>query len=367
MAQLPAPLSDVQPLSSEHRYIADVVRIGFPVRAARSYLNRHLGNSVSIRLVEVGRGEEVGQVREAEVHSKDGRAIVRIQTRRLLPDGSVASFFAPRELVSVHTAIETDDGSPVYPLRSGDRIVLHVPVRSYLRFLPGIYRGSTPLARRDITRASERDQRQLSMKDESSQSRTGGSEADQFQRFLFIFQHMMTTVLDKIDHLPSLTNPLTIDAKFLPWLASWVNFHLDAALPLHQQRELVRRAIRLQRMRGTKAGVSEMVQILTSTPVRLIERQPPKACVVGRMTLAGGSTVEHRFHRREPTPCYLLSSNRQPMSFFVILLEPQRRFRERFGERAGNILRRISHIVSREMPANVVFTIQFSDQSTPGK
>ena len=44
------------------------------------------------------------------------------------------------------------------------------------------------------------------------------------------------------------------------------------------QRELVRRSIRLNRMRGTKAGVSEMIRILTSTPVH-IEEEPNRKLV----------------------------------------------------------------------------------------
>ena len=63
-------------------------------------------------------------------------------------------------------------------------------------------------------------------------------------------------------------DPLTADAKFLPWLASWVGFQLDESLPVHQQRELVRRAIRLMRTRGTRLGIEEMVRVLTSAPVR---------------------------------------------------------------------------------------------------
>ena len=41
----------------EYKYIEDVVRIGYPIRAARTYLRRHLGNKIQIRLVEV-KGEK---------------------------------------------------------------------------------------------------------------------------------------------------------------------------------------------------------------------------------------------------------------------------------------------------------------------
>ena len=122
----------------------------------------------------------------------------------------------------------------------------------------------------------EREQRQLALRNQVTTSRVNVDEADQFQRFLFLFQHIMTSVIDRVDEMPDLTDPLRVHRKFLPWLSSWVNFPLDESLPLHMQRELVRRSIRLNRMRGTKAGLSEMIRILTSTPVHIEERPNPK-------------------------------------------------------------------------------------------
>ena len=115
-------------------------------------------------------------------------------------------------------------------------------------------------------------------------------------------------------------------------------------------------------MRGTNAGVSEMVRILTSSPVQIIERTKPRPCALGQMTLSGGKTIDSRFLRREPPGSYLVSPNRQNMAFFVIRLESMKTFHKRFGERATDIIRQITQIVTREMPAHVVFTIQFEDE-----
>ena len=106
-----------------------------------------------------------------------------------------------------------------------------------------------------------------------------------FNAFYFLFQHVMTSVIDRVDEMPDLTDPLRVHRKFLPWLSSWVNFPLDESLPLHMQRELVRRSIRLNRMRGTKAGLSEMIRILTSTPVHIEERAKAKSLCVGSVDL----------------------------------------------------------------------------------
>src|SRR6056300_1310301 len=129
-------------VASEHRSIADVVRTSYPIRSARTYIRRHLGNPIQIQLVEIVRGEEQGCVRMAEIVSADGGPRVFIRLVKTLPDGTPASFFAPKELVQSRVQIESEDGDSVPALRTRDKIILHVPVHSYLRFLPNLYRAN---------------------------------------------------------------------------------------------------------------------------------------------------------------------------------------------------------------------------------
>jgi len=290
-----------------------------------------------------------------------GGARVHVRAERTLPDGSPASHFTPEELIQVNATVSTADNSEVPPLRSRDRILLHVPVRSYLRFLPGIYQGSTPAVRQDADPVWEDSQRQYGGAGRRQLTTAADPSADAFRRFLLLFQHMMTSVTERIDRLPSLTDPLLADPNFLPWISSWVSFELDESLPLHQQRELVRRSIRLHRTRGTREGIEEMIRVLTSAPVEVNEREKPFPCVLGAMTLAGGRTVEERFLRDEPAGHYLLKEGRAKTTFFVLTLESRDLFRRRFGGRAAAVLRRISQIVTREKPAHVTFTTRFDD------
>ena len=94
----------------DYRYLEDVVRVGYPVRAARTYLNRHLGNPVGYRLVEAERGETVGEVREISVVSKGAAETVHIRAVRTLPDGTPATYFAPGDLVETRAKVETETG-----------------------------------------------------------------------------------------------------------------------------------------------------------------------------------------------------------------------------------------------------------------
>ncbi len=360
-AGLPARVSEAAWSSErdDYRYLEEVVRIAYPVRDGRLFLARHLGNPVGYRLVEARRGEAVGCVREAEILSASGGPTVRIRSLRTLPDGTPATYFAPEDLVETRAVVVVDGDAALPPLQPKDRILLHVPVRSYLRFLPGLYQGAVPTQRRDVVQADERALRRFGARDPGPSAAQADSE--QFRRFLFIFQHLMTTVTERIDSLPTLTDPTSADPRFLPWIASWVNFELDESLPLHQQRELVRRSIRLHRTRGTAEGIAEMIRVLTSAPVRIVERRKPLPCVLGAMTLAGGRTVEERYELAEPPAHYLVRESREKTTFFVLLLEDRKAFARRFGERGTATLRRIVQIVTAEVPAHITFTIQFDE------
>lgn len=345
--------------TTDFRYLEQVVTIQFPIQAAKEYLQRNMGNRVNYRLVEAERGEAVGMVRAVEIrHDNSGERTI-IHGQRVLANGQPASFFVPDHLVRVEPQIQ---GAAAYSraLSRDDEIILHVPVRGYLRFLPAIYQGDGPVESREITRVRDTALQRWGGGLPEEAHRVIELDEDPIRRFLFLFQHMMTTVTDRIDRIVDLTDPMRCEPRFLPWLASWVGFELDEALPIQQQRELVRRAIRLYRTRGTRMGIEEMVRVLTSAPVRVRERVKAQAAVLGKCTIIGGKDVVERFQRDEPPGCYLMEpSQRGVTSFFTLILEPRERFKNRFGERAAPVLRRIVQVVSQERPTHVVFTIEF--------
>jgi phage tail-like protein len=362
--------------TSDLRYLEQVVVIQFPVLGAIEYLQRNMGNRVSYRLVEAKRGESVGLVREVEIlHSSTGeRTFVRGQ--RMLANGEAASFYVPDQLVTIRPQIE-GAAARSRNLSSDDEIVLYVPVRSYLRFLPAIFQGEGPVRAREVERTRSTElQRWRGGELPDEQAVEMDLDDDPLRRFLFIFQHVMTSITNQIDSLVELTDPMMCESKMLPWLASWVGFELDESLPVHQQRELVRRAIRLMRTRGTRVGIEEMVRVLTSAPVRVEERTLPKPAVLGKAVLIGGGTVVDRYQRGEPPGAYLMTpptsqaardagqpdTGSRPTSFFTLRLEPRERFQNRFGERASQVLRRIVNVVSQEKPTHVSFTIRFDDR-----
>lgn len=354
--------------STDFRYLEQVVSVQFPVRAARSYLQRNMANTIGYRLVELQRGEAPGIVRMVEVRHANSGERTWIRGERVLANGQPASFYVPDHLVTIRPVVEGAAGDE-RNLTTGDEVILHVPVRGYLRFLPAIFQGEGPVHSRSLTRTRDAELQRFRSRDLPHEEAVEHHvDEDPMRRFLFLFQHVMTTVTDRIDHLVDLTDPLACDARFLPWLASWVGFELDESLPVHQQRELVRRAIRLMRTRGTRHGMEEMVRVLTSAPVRVEERERPRPMVLGQNHLISGRDVVERYHRGEPVGCHLIEpTERADTSFFTLRLEPRERFRNRFGERAAQVLRRIVTVVSQERPTHVVFVIRFDDRRTlPG-
>ena len=345
------------------RYLEQVVVIQFPVRSAKAYLQRNMGNTVRFQLVEARRGEAIGMVRAVEIQHTNGGHRTWIYGERVLANGMPASFFVPDHLVQVRAVVE-GASSRSKNLSVDDEIILYVPVRGYLRFLPEIFQGEGPVHTRTttLTRTTEV-QRYLGSDMHTVNATDLVVDEDPMRRFLFIFQHVMTSVTDRIDHIVDLTDPLVCEPKFLPWLASWVGFELNEALPVHQQRELVRRAIRLMRTRGTRLGIEEMVRVLTSAPVRVRERVRPMPAVLGKTVLISGRDVAERYQRHEPLGMYLLEpTERKDTSFFQLMLEPRQRFRNRFGERASQVLGRIVKVVSQERPSHVSFTITFDER-----
>ena len=348
--------------STDLRFLEQVVAIQYPIRAARTYLQRNMGNTISYRLVEAQRGEMVGVVRAIEIRHQNSSQRSMVSGERVLANGEPASFYVPDHLVTIKARI-SGFAKASGRLRLEDEIVLHVPVRGFLRFLPAIFQGEGPVSSREIVRARDSALQRWGSALPEEKANEIVVDDDPLRRYLFIFQHIITTITDRIDRIADLTDPLACHAKFLPWLASWVGFRLDESLPVHQQRELVKRAILLFRTRGTRRGIEEMVRVLTSAPVRVRERKRPMPMVIGKGYVIGGRDVVERYFKAEPAGCYLVEpANREDTSFFVLSLEPRERFRSRFGERAAGVLRRIVAVVSQERPIHVAFTIQFDQR-----
>ena len=357
-----------QPLLGDYHHLETVVVVGFPVREARLYLNRFMGNRIGYKLVEARRGETLGVVREIQINPAGGGNSNFVRQVRVDPDGNLASDFTPESLITLKAELVTLDGRRPAALGADDEIVLHVPVRSYLRFLPALFQGAPGADRAEsvpVERVSEQGWGR-----EAPPPPTGpGGDPEALRQFLFVFQHLMTTVLDRVEQIALLTNPTSADPRFLSWIASWVGFTLDESLPLHQQRELIGGLVQRAVEVVAYSQIALVLREVTSAPVTIAPRSAPRAFVLGgpsiasraTATLAGGRNISERYLGSEPPPHYLFEPGRPSTSFFELVLEPRARFQRRFSERAPDVLRRLAQIVTAEKPVHVTFTIRFNE------
>ena len=91
-------------------------------------------------------------------------------------------------------------------------------------------------------------------------------------------------------------SPATCPAHMLPWIADWLSLELDAHWPERRRRELLREAMQLYRWRGTRYGLTRMLEVCTGQPVQISE--DPDRPFVFRITIPTYTDVSRDFIER---------------------------------------------------------------------
>ncbi len=112
-------------------------------------------------------------------------------------------------------------------------VTIWVARRGYLEHLPAIYRRSDAVGRNLV------------------------------RELCFLFEHMFDSVLDKLDDGWRFYDPHVAPPEFLDWLARWSAFTLDLDWPETERRALVKRAVDLYRIRGTRRGLTLFLKLFT--------------------------------------------------------------------------------------------------------
>jgi phage tail-like protein len=98
---------------------------------------------------------------------------------------------------------------------------------------------------------------------DGSDERGPATAPDFLERFVGLFEGLLTPLEDKVAEAWQWTNPTTTPELALDWLASWVGLTLDPALPVTARRELIRLAPTLARWRGTLQGLQLLLEVVT--------------------------------------------------------------------------------------------------------
>jgi phage tail-like protein len=112
-------------------------------------------------------------------------------------------------------------------------VTIWVARRGYLEHLPAIYRRSDAVGRNLV------------------------------RDLCFLFEHMFDSVELNLTDGWRFYDPHVAPPEFLSWLSAWTAFSLDLDWPEAEKRSLIRRAVDLYRIRGTRRGLSLFLRLFT--------------------------------------------------------------------------------------------------------
>jgi phage tail-like protein len=121
-------------------------------------------------------------------------------------------------------------GQMVY---EGSEVTLWIARRGYMEHLPAIYRRSDAVGRNVV------------------------------RDICFIFEHMFGGIEKILDRGYEYYDPHLSPAEFLSWLAGWTAFVVDIDWPEPKKRALIKRAVDLYRIRGTKRALALFLMLFT--------------------------------------------------------------------------------------------------------
>ncbi|MGG1513812.1 phage tail protein [Paenibacillus oryzisoli] len=91
------------------------------------------------------------------------------------------------------------------------------------------------------------------------------------ERFLAMFSTFFDDMEDKIDRISSHFDPDAVSGTYLEWLGGWLAITEHEAWGEKKLRELIKRAPELYKLRGTREGLLNMLQIYTGTEAFILE------------------------------------------------------------------------------------------------
>src|SRR5438105_7080472 len=146
---------------------------------------------------------------------------------------------------------------------SDDRVIqVEIASRPWINYLPAIYQDA----------------------DEEN--------ADFLQRLLLISAHLTSSIEESLEFVHELFDPRLTEARWLPWLASWLAMPLLEGWSEEKRREIIQRTPELYRKRGTAEGLRLALRLFADVNAEVHEGEwPYPGLVIGRSSTIGKDTV----------------------------------------------------------------------------
>jgi phage tail-like protein len=197
-------------------------------------------------------------------------------------------------------------------------VTIWVARRGYLEHLPAIYRRSDAVGRNMV------------------------------RDLCFVFEHMFDSVDTNLTDGWRFYDPHVAPPEFLQWLSHWTAFTVDLDWPEAQKRALVKRAVDLYRIRGTKRGLTLFLKLFTGHEPDIQENTWP---FKGFRVEGEGS--EHG--ARIALDSVVLPPVELAHCFVVTMPI-------KFADVTPELVIRIHQIIQLEKPAHTNYYLQFSEE-----
>jgi phage tail-like protein len=205
-------------------------------------------------------------------------------------------------------------GQMVY---EGTEVTIWVARRGYLENLPAIYRRSDAVGRNLV------------------------------RDLCFLFEHMFDSVEVNLNDGWRFYDPHVAPIEFLNWLSGWTAFSLDLDWPEAQKRSLIKRAVDLYRIRGTKRGLSLFLRLFTGHEPDIEENTWPfKGFRVGAEGSEDGARIGLDSVIMPPVDlahCFIVT---MPIKYETVTTD---------------MIIRIHHIIQAEKPAHTHYYLRFAE------
>lgn len=168
------------------------------------------------------------------------------------------------------------------------------------------------------------------------------------QELLFIFEHMFDSVESKINDGWRFYDPHVAPPAFLQWLSQWTAFTLDLDWPEAQKRTLIKRAVALYRIRGTRRGLALFLKLFTGYEPDIAENTWPfKGFRIEEEGAEAGARIAIDSVVLPPVDL---------AHCFVVTMPIK------FDEISPELVIRIHHIIRLEKPAHTHYHLKFIEE-----